>query len=685
MSTSSVLPPVAKTAPYTFTHLGHEFQDPYAWLQNKEDPEVLAYLAAENEYARAVMKHTGGLQEELYAEMRGRLQEDERSAPERRGAYLYYWRMEPGKQYRIFCRKAVADDAAEEILLDENKLAEGHTYCKVRSVEPSPDHNLIAYAVDFTGAWVWDLYVKDLHTGELVSGPIANTAYSSAWANDNRSLFYTVFDHAHRACKVFCHTVGQADSRDREVYHEPDAAFDLHLQRARSGAFLVLTIASNSASEVRYLAADQPDGSFALVEPRRPWIEYYVEHHGERFWVWTNEDAENFRLMAAPADTPGRENWREVLPLRADTLLEEVHGFDDFLVLVERRGGLTQLRISAPDAVTDVRYVTFPDAAYMVAMTANPEASSQVLRFQYSSMITPDVVVDYDVRDGAWAVVKQLQIPSGYDASQYTSERIFATSHDGAQVPISLVYRKGTRRDGTNPLLLYGYGSYGYSQEANFQTNRLSLIDRGYVYAVAHIRGGSEMGRAWYDQGRLLHKKNSFYDFIACAEHLITQGYTRPQKLAMMGGSAGGLLVAAVTNLRPDLFKAVVALVPFTNVITAILTPDLPLTVTEYDQWGHPDSQEAFDYMLSYSPYENVERKAYPHILARAGLNDLQVPYWDPAKWVAKLRSHKTDQNRLVLLTNMASGHGGSSGRYNYLREVAENYAFLLDTLPATD
>ena len=676
----SITPPVAKTVPYTFTHLGHELHDPYTWLQNKDDPQVIAYLEAENHYARESLQASQALQEQLFVELRGRIQEDERSAPEPHGPYAYYWRMEPGKQYRIFCRKAAREAAPEEILLDENELAQGHAYCRVRTVDPSPDHNLIAYAVDVTGALMWDLYVKDLHSGQIISGPISNTAWTSAWASDNRSLFYTTFDHAHRAYKLFRHMVGQA-GQDCEIYHEADESFALRVQRTRSGAYLLLTIASQSSSEVRYLPADQPEGQWQCIEARRPWIEYYAEHHGDRFWLRTNEAAENFRLMETPISAAGREHWREVLPHRPDTLLEGVYAFNDFLVLSERRGGLRQVRISAPDAVSEARDVAFPDAGYTVLLDDNPEAGSQVVRFHYSSLVTPEAVVDYTVKDGTWQVVKQVEIPSGYDASQYTSERIFATARDGAQVPISLVYRKDLRRDGSQPLLLYGYGSYGISMEASFNPNRLSLLDRGVIYAIAHIRGGSEMGRAWYEQGRLMHKKNSFEDFIACAEHLIAQGYTQADQLAIMGGSAGGLLVAAVANLRPDLCKAVIALVPFTNVITAILSPDLPLTVIEYDQWGHPQNQEAFDYMLSYSPYENVGQQAYPHILARAGLNDLQVPYWDPAKWVARLRTCKTDQNRLLLLTNMGAGHGGSSGRYDALRETAENYVFLLETL----
>jgi oligopeptidase B len=472
----------------------------------------------------------------------------------------------------------------------------------------------------------------------------------------------------------------------------------LRITRSRSGAYLLLTIASQSSSEVRYLPADQPAADLAVIQPRQPWMEYYADHHGECFLIRTNDQATNFKLVEAPASSPGKEHWREVIPHRLDVLIESVLAFRDYLVVGERRQGLRQLRISAPDGLTDVRYVPFPEPSYAVFAdlpvgTINPEFDTDLLRFEYSSLVTPDSTVDYNMRTAAWEVKKVLQIPSGYDASQYRSERLFATALDGAQVPISLVYRVGetpvwagsepahTVAPTPAPLLLQAYGSYGFSSEANFDTRRLSLLDRGFIFAIAHVRGGSELGRDWYDHGRLMHKKNTFTDFIACAEHLISQGYTTPSQLTMMGGSAGGLLVSAVLNLRPDLFRAALALVPFTNVITAMLMPELPLTVIEYEQWGNPADAQAFEYMLSYSPYENVEAKAYPAIFARAGLNDLQVPYWDPAKWVAKLRTLKTDSNPLLLVTNMAAGHSGSSGRYDHLREDAQNYAFLLSEI----
>jgi oligopeptidase B len=675
------IPPLAKTIPHSFEKHGHIFTDEYAWLQNKDDPDVIAYLEAENAYAKAALKHTELLQEQLFQEMRSRIQEDDSSAPEKRGEYDYYWRVQAGLQYRIFCRKYGSLDAPEQIILDENVLAEGKTYCKVYVFEPSPDQNLLAFAVDTTGALVFDLYIKHMSTGELVNGPIPNTAWNVAWASDSRTLFYTVFNDSHRPFKLFRHIAGEDPANDILIYHELDESFPIYIQRSRSGEYLLLTIESGTTSEVRYLPASQPTREFRIVHPRQHWLEYYLEHAGDRFWITTNESAENFRLMVAPTDNPGKENWREVLPHRLDTYIEQVSAFRNHLVVYERQAGLKRIRISDSDGLSNIKYIGFPDPVYTFRIADNPEFDAPALRFYYSSLVTPVSTIDFDLANNTWEVKKRQEIPGGYDKEQYASERLFAQAPDGEQVPIALVYRKGSSRNGKHPTLLYGYGSYGFSNEPDFDSKRLSLLDRGFVFAIAHIRGGSEMGRAWYEDGRLMQKKNTFTDFIASAEHLIAQGYTSPEQLAIMGRSAGGLLVSAVTNMRPELFNTVIAQVPFTNVITAMLSPDLPLTVIEYEQWGNPDDPKAFEYMLSYSPYENVEAKAYPHIYAQGGLNDLQVPYWDPAKWVAKLRAHKTDNNRLFLITNMGAGHGGASGRYDYLREVAQVYAFMIETI----
>jgi oligopeptidase B len=688
MATGNISQPLAKAIPHSFVHHGQTFIDPYTWLQDKTDPEVIAYLEAENAYAAAALRHTEPLQEQIFQELRGRIKEDDSTVPQRRGAYWYYTRVAAGQQYRIFCRKHESLDAPEELLLDENVLAAGHAYCRVRIFEPSPDHSRLVYSVDTTGAWVFDLYVKDLHTGALLSGPIPNTAWNAAWASDSATIFYTLFDDAHRAYQLLRLTVGDEPARATLVYHESDEMFSLDINRTRSGDYLLLTLASHSTSEVHYLPADQPTGEFQTMHARQHGMEYYVEHQADRFLIRTNDGATNFKLVWAPTAEPAKARWHEVIPHRTGTLLEDVSAFSAHLVVYERQGALQQIRISGSDGISNVHYVPFPEPVYSYQSDSdwsqmNPEFNTSSLRFHYSSLLTPDSTIEYDMATGSWEVKKQQEIPSGYDPAHYCSERLTATAPDGAQVPISLVYRNDLRHGKPQPLLLTGYGAYGYSSDPSFSAKRLSLLDRGFVCAIAHIRGGSELGRAWYEQGRLMHKKNSFTDFIACAEHLVTQAYTSHAQLAIMGGSAGGLLVSAVATMRPDLLKAVVAVVPFTNVITAMLTPDLPLTVTEYEQWGHPDDPAAFAYMLSYSPYENVVAQEYPHILVKAGLHDLQVPYWDPAKWVAKLRAHKVDNNQLLLVTNMGAGHSGASGRYDHLREDAQIYAFLIDALGA--
>ena len=674
-------PPVARSVPNTFEHLGFTIVDNYAWLQDKSNPDVIAYLRAENAYARDQLRHTEVLQEAIYQEMKARIKEDDSSVPAKHGEYFYYYRMEVGKQYRVFCRKYASLDAKEEIILDENALAQGLDYCRVRVFQPSPDNRYLAFSVDTTGSLVFDLYIKNMVSGKQISGPIPNTAFSAGWMDDSRTLFYTVFDRAHRSYKLYRHTAGSDPKEDALLYHEKDEAFSLYIRRTRSGEYLLLTHVSQSASEVHYLPTANPEAQFKIIQPRQPWLEYYVDQRGDRFWIRTNHQAENFKLVEAPIANPSITHWQEVIPHRPTVLLADFDIFSHHLVVHERNEGLEQIRISAPDGISQVSYVSFPDPVYSYHLTENYEFNTPILRLAYSSLVTPETIVDYDMALHAWTVQKQQEIPSGYDPSQYTSERLLAAAPDGEQVPISIVYRKDFEKDGSHPLLLEGYGSYGFSNDPDFDSRRLSLLEHGFAFAIAHVRGGSELGRLWYDQGRLMHKKNTFTDFIACAEHLIQLGYTSPEHLGVMGVSAGGLLMGAVVNLRPDLFKAVVALVPFTNLITAILDPDLPLTVVEYDQWGNPSDLQAFEYMLSYSPYENLKAVKYPHIFAQAGLNDLQVPYWDPAKWVAKLRTLNVDGSQILLVINMGSGHGGSSGRFDHLREDAQHYAFLLDCL----
>lgn len=674
---SSLTPPRAETRPHLIDIHGEAIPDEYAWIQRRDDPALLPYLEAENAYAEAVMADTADLRARLYAELRGRIKEQDLSVPVRMGPYLYYLRTEEGQQYPIVCRRA-DPDAPEEVLLDVNQLAEGKSFCRLGPVKLSPDHSLLAYGLDTTGAIVYDLFVKDLRTGELLPDTVANMAWSLEWGEDGRTLYYTVFDHAHRPHRLYRHTLGADPAAAALLYEEPDERYMVNLRKTRSRAYLTMLLYSHDGTEAYYKPAGDPAAPFVLLDARRPKIEYKLEHQGERFLILTNEGAENFKLLEAPTADPGRR--RELIAHRPDVLIDGVDAFADYLVVYERRGGLQQIRISAPDGSGE-RYVAFPEPTYSVTPEGNDEYAADTLRFAYSSLVSPRSVIDYGMATGAWELRKQEEIPSGYDPALYVAERLEAVAPDGARVPISLVRRRDTPRDGSAPCLLMGYGAYGYSYDPAFDTRSLSLTDRGFVWAIAHIRGGQELGRAWYEQGRLLQKKNSFTDFIACAEHLVALGYTSPAGLAITGTSAGGLLMSAVVNARPDLFGAVLARVPYTNVIAAMLDPNLPLTIIEYDQWGNPHDLEQFRYMLSYSPYEQIEAKAYPPILATAGLNDLQVPYWDPAKWVARLRARKTDSAMLLLRTNMTAGHSGASGRFARLEETAFEYAFILKAL----
>ena len=673
-------PPRARSAPRVHTVHGESRIDEYFWLRNREDPDVLAHLDAENRYTDRVMRHTESLQERLYQELRGRIKESDLSVPTREDGWLYYTRTEAGAQYPIFCRRRDVPDAPEETLLDVNQLAAGHAYFRMGAFEVSPDHRLLAYSADTSGAESFTIFVKDLATGGLYPETIEGASPAAAWANDSRTLFYILLDDVRRPSRLFRHVVGANPTEDPLVHHEPDDAFFLDIHRTRSRRFLILELASHSTSEARFLSADEPAGEFRVVEPRRAGIEYSVTHHGGRFYIVTNDEAPNFRLVTAPASSPGRGHWAPVLPYRPEVKLDAVEAFERYLVLWERSEGLRQLRVLELETGEE-HLVAFPEPVYTVRPNENPEFETTLFRFSYTSLVTPNSVVDYDLAARTWTVRKQTEVLGGYDPSRYRSERLFATAPDGTRVPVSLVYRLPLERDGRRPLLLQGYGSYGYSFDPAFSSNALSLMDRGWVVAIAHIRGGEEMGRAWYEDGKLLRKRNTFTDFIAAAEHLVAEGYTAPDRLAITGGSAGGLLMGAVTNMRPDLFRAVVAEVPFVDVVNTMLDATLPLTVIEYDEWGNPNDPHYYEYIRSYSPYDNVASKDYPHILVTAGLNDPRVAYWEPAKWTARLRARKTDRNRLLLRTNMGAGHGGASGRYDHLREVAFKYAFLLDVV----
>ncbi len=672
-------PPVARPTPRVEIVHGEARVDHYYWLRERDNPEVIAYLEAENRHTEAAMRHTEGLQEALYQEMRGRIQESDLSVPERRDQYLYYTRTETGRQYPIFCRRRDEPGATEEIVLDQNSVAAGHQYFRVGSMEVSPDHRLLAYAVDVSGAEEYMVFIKELSTGALLYERLVRTSSQMAWANDSRTLFYVVLDEACRPCRLYRHTVGSPPATDVMVYFERDASFYLDISRTRSRQFLLLDLSSHSTTEVWFASADDPEAAFRLVQRRQPGVEYAVTHHGDRFFITTNDSAPDFRLVETPVDRPSREHWTPVLAPRADVKLDSTDAFRDHLVAYERQGGLTQIRVI--DLVTgDEHLIPFPEPVYTVRPHANPEFETATLRFTYTSLVTPSSVVDYDLSTRTWTVRKQTAV-RGYNPSHYRSERLFAPAPDGVRVPISLVYRLPMDLDGYRPMLLSGYGAYGLSYDPVFSSNNLSLLDRGFVLAIAHVRGGEELGRAWYEGGRRLNKRTSFTDFIAAAEHLVRERYTIPERLAINGGSAGGLLIGAVTNLRPDLFQAVLAEVPFVDVVNTMLDATLPLTVIEYDEWGNPNEPTAYSYIRSYSPYDNIAAKDYPHMLITAGLNDPRVAYWEPAKWTAKLRATKTDNNRLLLRTSMGTGHGGASGRYDSLREAAFKYAFILDVL----
>jgi oligopeptidase B len=674
------LPPVARVEPRTNTVHGEIRIDSYFWLRDRDDPGVTAYLEAENRYTSTAMRHTEGLQERLYQEMRGRIKETDLSVPERVDDYFYYTRTEAGGQYSILCRKRGSLDSGEEILLDQNPLAVGRAYFRLGVSAVSPDHRLLAYSVDTSGGEQYSLFVKDLVTGELVAESIGSTSLGVAWANDSRTLFYTVLDQARRPCRLYRHVVGTSPSTDALVYFEPDESFFLDVSRTRSRRYLILDISSHSTAEVRFLSADHPAGSFQIVQPRQPGVEYSVSHYGDQFFITTNDEAPNFRLVQAPVLNPSKENWSPVLPYRPDIKLDATDAFRSHLVVYEREAGLRQIRVLDLESGQEHR-VSFPEPVYTVRAHRNPEFDTTLLRFAYTSLVTPTSVIEYDLSRRTWMVRKQTEVLGGYDPALYRSERLSATAPDGVRVPISLVYRAGIQREGGRPLLLHGYGAYGLSYDPAFSSNALSLLDRGFVVAIAHVRGGEELGRPWYEGGKLLNKRNSFTDFIAAAEHLVSAGYTTPDKLAINGGSAGGLLMGAVTNMRPELFRVVIAEVPFVDVVNTMLDATLPLTVIEYDEWGNPNDPASYAYIRSYSPYDNIAPGDYPHMLVTAGLSDPWVAYWEPAKYTAKLRANKSDGRRLLLRTSMGAGHGGASGRYDHLREVAFKYAFLLDAL----
>ncbi|MBN1894241.1 S9 family peptidase [bacterium] len=675
----SPVPPVAAVKPVTLEKFGHARIDHYFWLRERDDPEVLQYLQDENAYTRTVMSHTQALQDTLFSEFRNRVKQTDVSVPYRMKGYFYYSRKQEGKEYDILCRKKGSLEGREEILLDQNEMSAGHDYFSLGSWRVSPDGRILAFAVDTVGRRFYTVLFKDLKTGSLLADRIPSVTPNMAWANDNRTLFYAQQDpNTLRSYRILRHGLGDAAESDKMAFEEKDETFSCYVTKTKSDRYLQIISTHTLATEWQVLDADHPDRPFRTFLPRRMGHEYLLDHHDGHFYIVTNDSAKNFRLMRTPEKRTARSVWEEVIPHRPDVLLENIEVFKDYCVVQERKNGLIQLQIR-PWSGAGSHYLDFGEPAYMAYPRDNHEMDSRLLRFLYTSMTTPVSLYDYDMQSREKRLLKREEILGGFDPANYRTERLYAKAPDGTAVPLSIVYREELKKDGGNPLLLYGYGSYGASMDASFNANRISLLDRGFVYAIGHVRGGQELGRSWYEDGRQLKKKNTFTDFIACAEHLIREGYTAPDRLFIEGASAGGLLIGAVINMRPDLFKAAVAAVPFVDVVTTMLDETIPLTTGEYDEWGNPNDRPFYDYMLSYSPYDNVEPKTYPHLLVLTSLQDSQVQYWEPAKWVAKLRAVKTDSNLLLLKTEMDGGHGGVSGRYKRYREAAFQYAFLLD------
>ena len=672
-------PPVAEKKPHELEMHGHVRVDDYYWLRERDNQQVIDYLNAENQYTSAVMKHTETLQENLYDEIIGRIKQTDESVPYFDNGYYYYTRFEEGAEFPIYCRKKGSLEAEEVVMINVNDMAEGHSFFNVTGLNVSPDNKILAFGVDTVGRRKYELRFKDLETGELITDNISGTNGYVAWSGDSRTVFYTTQnDVTLRSENVYRHLLGD-DPDDRDlVFYEGDETYRVGVFTTKSKAYIMIVSSSTLSTEYRYVDANEPSKDFTVFHSRENDMRYSVDHHGDKFYVLTNWDATNFRLMETSRHLTGKENWRELVPHRDDVLLTGIEIFNDHLVLSERKEGLRQLYVYNWDDQSG-HYLEFPEEVYTAGVSVNPDFDSDLLRFSYSSLTTPNSVFDYNMKTRERELLKQDEVIGDFDPGNYQARRLYATAGDGTKIPVSLVYRKGIEKDGSNPLLLYAYGSYGASTDPRFSSIRLSLLDRGFVYAIAHVRGGQEMGRYWYEEGKLLNKKNTFTDFNDCAQYLIDQNYTSPDRLFAQGGSAGGLLIGAVINMNPGLYRGVIAAVPFVDVVTTMLDDSIPLTTGEYDEWGNPNEEEYYHYMLSYSPYDQVSRQDYPAILVTTGLHDSQVQYWEPAKWVAKLRDYKTDDNILLLKTNMDAGHGGAAGRYQRYREIAMEYAFLID------
>lgn len=672
------MPPVAKKIAKELEIHNHTRIDNYYWLKERGEKEVEDYLHAENKYTKGQLEHTEQFQKDLFDEMVGRIKQTDMSVPYSDNGYFYYTRYEEGREYPLYCRKKGSLDAEEDILLNVNELAEGHSFYQVAGITVSPDNKMISFGVDKLSRRIYTIHFKNLETGEILEETIENTTGRASWGNDNKTLFYSVKDEQTlRACQVFRYVLGRKESTEL-VFQEDDDTFSCYVYKSRSKKYIIIGTSATLSDEYHILDADNPGGAFKLFHARERGLEYGIGHFEDRFYIRTNLDAQNFKLMETAVDATTKENWKEVISHRSDVLLEGFLPFKKYLVVEERIKGVSQIRIINQEDGSEY-YIDFEEDSFTAWSSVNPQFDTDILRIGYTSLTIPTSTYDFNMATRDRELLKRQEVIGGYDPAEYSSERCYATADDGVEVPISLVYKKGITIDGSAPLLLYAYGSYGHTIDPYFSSTRLTLLNRGFVYAIAHIRGGQVMGRQWYEDGKLLKKKNTFTDFITCGEFLIEKKYTSSDKLFAMGGSAGGLLMGAIINIRPEIFKGVVSAVPFVDVVTTMLDEDIPLTTGEYDEWGNPNDKEYYDYMLSYSPYDNVEAKEYPSMLVTAGYHDSQVQYWEPAKWVAKLRDMKTDNNMLLLHTNMEAGHSGASGRFERFKETALEYAFIFN------
>ena len=676
-----VKPPVAKKIPKELTIHGDTRIDNYYWMNNREDPEVIAHLEAENAYKDSVMKHTEPLQEKLFEEIKSKIKQEDESVPYKKNGYFYYTRTVPEKEYYLICRKKENLEAPEEVMLDENKMAEGYEYFEIGGTSVSPDNKIVAFGVDTLSRRNYTIYFKNLETNEFLPDVIPLSTGGATWANDNKTVFYMLKDSVTlRSEKIMKHTLGTPVENDVEVFYEEDETFNTFIYKTKSEKYLVIGSESTLTSEYRFLDASNPGGEFKIIQPRTRGLEYQVDHFGDHFYIRTNLNALNFKLVKTPINKTEKENWEDVIAHRPDVYFDDIDIFKDFLVISERKEGITQLRVMPSDNSGEY-FIDFEEEVYSAYSNTNLEFDTDIFRFSYTSLTTPNSTFDFNMKSKERKLLKQEEVLGGFDKNNYETHRIYATAMDGTKIPMSLVYRKGLEKNGNNPALIYGYGSYGYTMDPSFRLSILPLLDRGFVYAIAHIRGGQINGRQWYEDGKLLKKMNTFTDFNDCAQFLINEKYTSSEKLFAKGGSAGGLLMGACINLKPQLYKGVVAAVPFVDVITTMLDESIPLTTGEFDEWGNPKDEKYYYYMKSYSPYDNVVAKNYPAILVTTGLHDSQVQYWEPTKWVAKLRELKTDNNLLIFHINMDYGHGGASGRFQWIKDIALEYAFIFDQI----